>query len=74
MIERRGTRVCEKCGKTYAWIARKLEKNEMVIGSRDDIRLHNVQFFDFINGYLVATGHCPYCGAMQITRLVEEKI
>lgn len=74
MIERKGTHTCETCGKAYNWIARKLEKNEIVAGRLDDIRSHNIQFFDIINGRLVATGHCPYCGAMQMTRFVDETL
>ena len=74
MIERKGTHICERCGKSYDWIARKQERDEIVIGCLDDIRSHNIQFFDVVNGYLVATGHCPFCGAMQMTRLVEEMV
>ncbi len=74
MIVRQGTHTCERCGKQYDWIARKQEKNEVVVGRLDDIRSHNTQFFDVVNGYLVATGHCPYCGTMQMTRLVDEKV
>lgn len=74
MIERKGTHICEYCGKSYEWIARKTEKGEIVVGRIDEIGSHNVQFFDIINGYLVATGHCPYCGTIQVTRLVDEKV
>lgn len=74
MIERRGTHTCEQCGKTYNWVARKLENGEIVTGSLNNIRSCNVQFFDVENGYLVATGRCPNCGAEQMTRLVDEKL
>ncbi len=33
MIVRQGTHTCEFCGKQYAWIARKQEKNEVVVGN-----------------------------------------
>ena len=74
MIVRKGTKICETCGREYSWIARKLEKGEVVTGRIDDIRSLHVQFFDVDNGRLVATGRCPFCGAMQMTRLVDEEI
>lgn len=74
MIERKGTHICEYCGKSYEWIARKNEKGKIVVGHLKDIICHNIQFFDEVNGRLVATGHCPVCGMMQQTRFVDEEI
>lgn len=74
MVERKGTHICERCGKSYEWIARKGEKGEIMVGAFDEIRSHNVQFFDVINGYLIADGHCPYCGVLQKTHLVCEAV
>lgn len=74
MIIRQGTHRCECCGKEYGWIARKPEKGEIVAGNVDDVICHNVQFFDFYRGRLIATGYCPYCGMMQRTNLVDEEI
>ena len=74
MIERKGTHVCEYFGKSYDWVARKNEKGEIVISNLDDIICHNVQFFGEVNGRLIAEGHCPFCGMLQRTRFVGEKV
>ena len=64
MIERKGTHICEYCGKSYEWIARKNEKGEIVVGNLEDVICHNIQFFDEVNGRLIATDHCPFCGML----------
>lgn len=52
----------------------KNEKGEIVVGNLEDVICHNIQFFDEVNDCLIATGHCPFCGRLQRTRLVDEKI
>ena len=74
MIVRKGTHKCERCGKTYDWIARKLEKGEIVVGRAEDTHSHNIQFFGYIQGRLVATGYCPYCKSISMTRLVDDEV
>ena len=74
MIIRQGRRKCDFCEKEYDWTARKPEKGEIVVGTIEDVMCHNVQFFEFYRGRLIATGYCPYCGTMQQTPLVDEAI
>lgn len=73
MIERQGKHTCESCGKQYEWIARRLEKNETVTDDFENVISHNIQFFDVINGRLIATGCCPYCGVIQSKCFVDEQ-
>lgn len=74
MIVRKGSKTCDRCGKDFEWIARKLERNEAFIGDLADKRCQNICEFDVINGRLVATGKCPHCGKIQSKHLVNEAI
>lgn len=72
MITRSGTYTCERCGQTFDWIARMLEKNEGAFWKEPDptMAIANIQV---VNGNrLIATSKCPKCGAMQTKNLVDE--
>ena len=74
MIERKGTHICERCGKQYEWIARKLEQGLIYYGRIDAIKSINIYFFDVIGKRLIATSRCPFCRAKQIKNLVDEEL
>ena len=71
MIERNGDHTCERCGKSYDWIAIKPEKGK-VLFARNEYMNHNIKSFDMVNGYFSVTSQCPYCGALQRANLANE--
>lgn len=73
MIERQGKHTCESCGKQYEWIARMLEKGSIVVGDFEGVKSYNIQSFNVVNGRLIATGCCPYCGIFQSQNFVDEE-
>ena len=73
MIEVKGKHICERCGQEYLWIARKVEKGNVVVGRWDDINSKNVSSFDVTPyGYNVI-GMCPNCGQHSLRNLAENK-
>ena len=71
MIELNGKHICEKCGQEYSWIARKVEKGEVVVGIWDGIHSKNVCTFDVTPYGYIVVGLCPCCGQHSFGNLAD---
>ena len=67
MITVSGTHICEHCGQSYDWIARKIENGEAVFGRIEDIRSKNIKYSDD----KMIVGKCPHCGNPSMKKLRE---
>ena len=74
MITRKGTQICEKCGKTYDWVVKMLEEGDIVVGFLEDMKSQNILKCGVFNGVLLATSRCPHCGTKQMKYVVSEKL